>query len=128
MKIPRKTERAGSKADEPLTSDLKARIARAQRERAAAEGPDAPGAARDMSGMGRGLRLGSEFAAAIIVGAGMGYLLDTWLHTTPWLFLVMVMVGFAAGVVNVTRSAAQMNTAAVPPPDATGAPDDKKNV
>ena len=66
--------------------------------------------------MSRGLRLGSEFIAAILVGAGIGYLLDLWLKTSPWIMLVMVLVGFAAGVLNVTRSASEMNKAAPPPP------------
>ena len=67
-------------------------------------------------GLSRGLRLGSEFIAAILVGAGIGYLLDLWLKTGPWLLLVFVLVGFAAGVLNVTRAAADMNRASPPPP------------
>jgi len=111
----------------PLTSDLAARIKRARVE------TDVPGDAeiaatnRDMSGMSRGLRLGSEFIAAILVGAGIGYLLDLWLKTSPWLLLVMVLVGFAAGVLNVVRSAAEMNRAAPPPTDAMRVPDDEED-
>jgi len=78
-----------------------------------------------MSGMGRGLRLGSEFAAAILVGAGMGYLLDQWLGTSPWLMLILLLLGFAAGVLNVIRSAKQMNEAATLPTGAPAAPERK---
>ena len=115
MVEPRQTKRSDTKRGS-LTSDLAARIARArgQVEREAGEGQ--PNAARDMTGLSRGLRLGTEFIAAILVGAGIGYLLDQWLKTSPWLMLVMLLVGFAAGVLNVTRSAAQMNKAAPPPP------------
>ena len=127
MKPPRKTEspvpgtRTGS-----LTSDLKARIERAKREDKLPGDAEFASAQRDMSQLSRGLRLGSEFVAAVLVGAGLGYLLDLWLHTSPWLFLVMVLAGFAAGVLNVVRAAAQMNQAALPPTDAPGAPDDQK--
>lgn len=66
--------------------------------------------------MGRAFRLGTEFIAAILVGAVAGYLLDQWLKTTPWLMLVLLLIGFAAGVLNVTRAAAEMNKAAPLPP------------
>jgi ATP synthase protein I len=99
-----------------VTEDLAARIARAQGEREVRAEQAQASAARDMTGMSRGLRLGSEFIAAILVGAGIGYLLDLWLRTGPWIMLVMLLVGFAAGVLNVTRSASEMNRAAPPPP------------
>ena len=94
---------------------LREKIARAQGARSA----NVAGQARtsgDMSGMGRGMRLGTEFIAAILVGAVAGYLLDRWLNTAPWIMLVMLLVGFAAGVLNVVRSAAEMNRASPPPP------------
>ena len=74
------------------------------------------------------MRLGSEFIAAHPGRrAASGYLLDLWLKTSPWLMLVMLMVGFAAGVLNVVRSAAEMNRAAPPPTAATRAPDDEED-
>lgn len=98
------------------TRDLADRIAKAQRARETGHTPAASGGAKDMSALGRGLRLGTEFIAAILVGAGIGYVLDSWLGTGPWLLLAMLLVGFAAGVLNVTRAVAAMNRAA-PPPD-----------
>ena len=96
---------------------LKERIARAQGLRDAANGrATEQAAAQDMSGLGRAIRLGTEFIAAILVGAVAGYLLDQWLHTSPWIMLVMLLIGFAAGVLNVTRAAAEMNRAAPVPP------------
>lgn len=123
MTDPRKPKRPQTGGTTPLTSDLEARIARAQRERRA-EGSGRADAANTMTGWGKGLRLGSEFVAAILVGLGIGWLLDMWLNTTPWLMLVMLMLGFAAGVLNVVRSAAEMNKAANPPTAAKGAPND----
>jgi ATP synthase protein I len=124
MKEPQKPRRRQTGETTPLTSDLEARIARAQSERAVAErAREAP--VKNMSGWNRGLRLGSEFIAAILVGAGAGWLLDTWLGTSPWLMLVMLLVGFAAGVLNVVRSASEMNEAAPPPTADTRVPDDE---
>jgi ATP synthase protein I len=50
-----------------------------------------------------GLRAGVEVVSALIAGAGLGYLLDWWLGSFPWLFLVFFVVGGAAGVLNVYR-------------------------
>lgn len=108
-----------------LTSELAARIQRAQGEQPVAGDAEMAAATKNMTGLSRGLRLGSEFIAAILVGAGIGYLLDLWLKTNPWLMLVMLLVGFAAGVLNVVRSAAEMNRAAPPPTDAMRVPDDE---
>ena len=55
--------------------------------------------------MARGLRLSSELVAGVLVGAGMGWLLDRWLGTSPWGLFVFLMLGFAAGVMNVMRVA-----------------------
>ena len=40
-----------------------------------------------------------------MVGAGIGWGLDFWLGTTPWGLIVFVLLGFAAGVLNVMRAA-----------------------
>lgn len=57
------------------------------------------------SGYARGLRLSSELVAGVLVGAGLGWLLDRLLGTSPWGFIVLLLLGFAAGVLNVMRSA-----------------------
>ncbi len=43
--------------------------------------------------------------AGVLVGAGLGLLLDRWLGTSPWGLLVLLLLGFAAGVLNVMRAA-----------------------
>lgn len=108
-----------------VTSDLAARIARAQGRDDTETEAVAGGVQKNMSGLSRALRLGSEFTAAILVGAGIGFLLDQWLGTSPWILLVMLMVGFAAGVLNVTRAVSAMNKAAPPPPDSAIEPGDE---
>lgn len=55
-------------------------------------------------GMAMGLRMSTELVAAIAVGGLIGYGLDKWLGTSPWLFLAFFMLGFAAGIINVVRA------------------------
>jgi ATP synthase protein I len=57
------------------------------------------------SGMARGLRLSSELVAGVVVGGALGYALDYWLGIRPWGFIVFVLLGFAAGIVNLMRAA-----------------------
>lgn len=59
----------------------------------------------DVAGLALALRLGSEFVAAVIVGGGLGWGVDRLAGTTPWALIVFLMLGFAAGVLNVMRSA-----------------------
>lgn len=41
--------------------------------------------------------LGFTLVALVLVFTGLGYLLDRWLHTRPWLMVAGVFVGFALG-------------------------------
>jgi ATP synthase protein I len=53
--------------------------------------------------MGIGVRVGVELVAAMAVAVAIGWGLDRWLHTTPWLMGLFVLLGGAAGVANVWR-------------------------
>jgi len=55
--------------------------------------------------MAMGFRLSSELIAGVAVGALMGWGFDRLLSTSPFGLIVFVLVGFAAGVLNVVRSA-----------------------
>ncbi len=55
------------------------------------------------SAMSMGLRAGSEFVSAIIVGAGIGWAIDRGLGTSPAFLIVFFMIGVTAGVWNVIR-------------------------
>ncbi|GLH80864.1 hypothetical protein SSBR45G_57730 [Bradyrhizobium sp. SSBR45G] len=73
-------------------------------------GADQPGngsgdTAARASAMARGLRLSSELIAGVLVGAVLGWGFDRLLSTSPFGFIVFFLLGFAAGVVNVVRSA-----------------------
>ncbi|MDE2375856.1 AtpZ/AtpI family protein [Bradyrhizobium sp.] len=75
---------------------------RTKTEQPAGEGGD--GAAR-ASAMALGFRLSSELIAGVAVGAGIGWGFDRLLSTSPFGFIVFLLLGFVAGVVNVVRSA-----------------------
>jgi len=49
--------------------------------------------------------VGFSFVLAIVIGAWFGWLLDKWLGTSPWLFLLFFFFGLVAGVLNVYRTA-----------------------
>ena len=57
------------------------------------------------SGYARGFRLSSELVAGVLVGAGLGWLIDRSFGVSPWGLIVFLLLGFAAGVLNVMRSA-----------------------
>jgi ATP synthase protein I len=57
------------------------------------------------SGYARGFRLSSELVAGVAVGAAIGWALDYLLGIRPWGMIVFLLLGFAAGVVNVVREA-----------------------
>jgi len=66
-----------------------------------------PGASppADHSAMARGFRLSTELVGGVLLGAALGWLLDRWLGSSPWGLIVLVLLGFAAGVLNVMRAA-----------------------
>lgn len=60
-------------------------------------------------GMGQGLRIAVELAAAIVVGTAMGIGLDRWLGTTPLFLILFFVLGCAAGFMNVMRTSAELD-------------------
>jgi ATP synthase protein I len=67
-------------------------------------------ASANASAMARGFRLSSELIAGVLVGAVIGWGFDRLLSTSPWGLIVFFLLGFAAGVINVMRSAGVANT------------------
>jgi len=57
------------------------------------------------SALSLAFRIGVELVSALIVGVGIGLLLDKWLDTTPWFLLLFFLLGSAAGIMNVFRVA-----------------------
>ena len=93
-------------------SNLEARVSELDGKLGRAKAAHTPrGAGGDVlggRGMAYGMRMASEFVAAIVVGGLIGYGLDLWLKTTPWLFLLFFVLGLVAGVVNITRGYRQV--------------------
>ncbi|HQZ12115.1 MAG TPA: AtpZ/AtpI family protein [Devosia sp.] len=125
MTDPRETKRTQRDGKPGFTSDLAARIKRAQGEDSPAQAAADRMRQREMTGLGRGFRLGSEFVAAVVVGAALGWGIDRLFGTTPWGMIILLLLGFAAGVLNVVRAAAEMNAEAAKLPMAPSVPDDE---
>ena len=58
--------------------------------------------------MGSAFRLGTELVAAVVVGTIIGFILDNWFDTKPWLIIIFFFLGTAAGILNVIRTANRM--------------------
>ena len=58
--------------------------------------------------MGSAFKLGTELVAAVAVGTIIGFILDGWFDTKPWLIIIFFFLGAAAGMLNVIRAAKQM--------------------
>ena len=58
--------------------------------------------------MGNAFKLGTELVAAVAVGTIIGFILDTWFDTKPWLIVIFFFLGTTAGILNVIRTANRM--------------------
>ena len=104
----REGSKNGNRSDEE--ADLSARLQRLGERLSHQEGtsrpPEAgPSSKSDPSALARGFRLSTELVAGVLVGAFIGWALDKWLGISPWGMIVFLLLGFAAGVVNVMRAA-----------------------
>lgn len=68
-----------------------------------AEGRGKSSSGSDASALGAGMRAASELVAGILVGTGFGFLLDRFFGTKPWLLIIFMMLGMAAGFRNIYR-------------------------
>ncbi|MDC0385377.1 AtpZ/AtpI family protein [Pelagibacteraceae bacterium] len=58
--------------------------------------------------IGSAFKLGTELVAAVAVGTIIGFILDSWFDTKPWLIIIFFFLGTAAGILNVIRTANRM--------------------
>ncbi len=61
----------------------------------------------ELAGWYRMAGVGTEFIAAVAVFGGVGYGLDRWLGTSPWLLLSGCGLGFAVGLWLMYRAASK---------------------
>ncbi|HEY2891307.1 MAG TPA: AtpZ/AtpI family protein [Dongiaceae bacterium] len=78
---------------------------RAPREDKAVQGPDS----QSRTAIGFAFRIGVELLAALLVGGGIGWLLDHWFGTLPLFLLIFFFLGAGAGMLNVFRAAKELN-------------------
>jgi len=90
--------------DSRRLAELKERLQKARGNRQETPPPE-----RQQSQLGIAFRLVTELLAAVIVGGGIGWALDRIFTTSPILLIVMFLLGIAAGMRNVMRTARQLN-------------------
>jgi ATP synthase protein I len=88
--------------DSRHSADLGSRL-RALRKRVRDDRDEEPDA--KPASMGAGAEIAADFVAGIVVGALFGYGLDWWFGTSPWLLVILMLFGFAAGVRSAYRVA-----------------------
>lgn len=96
-------ERPDEAGSDPRLKALGEKLAEARRVPSEPEG----GVLRSsgLSGFGQAMKVGSEFVAGVIVGVVIGYTIDRLFGTSPWGMIVFLLLGFAAGTLNVMRAA-----------------------
>ena len=57
---------------------------------------------------GKAFQLSTELVSAVLVATIIGFILDNWFDTKPWLIIIFFFIGVAAGIMNVIRSAKNM--------------------
>ncbi|MBS1166818.1 MAG: atpI [Proteobacteria bacterium] len=96
-------ERPDDAGSDPRLRALGEKLAEARRASAGPEGGVSQSSG--LSGIGQAMKVGSEFVAGVIVGFVIGYTIDRLFGTSPWGMIVFLLLGFAAGTLNVLRSA-----------------------
>lgn len=62
------------------------------------------GLSDNKSGAASAMRAGTDLVAALAVGGFLGYWIDRWLGTKPWMMIILFFLGFCAGFLNIYRS------------------------
>lgn len=93
------------KQDPPSLEEFSKRLDAARGDKANAE----TSRAGSGQGMGKAFRLSSELLAGLFVGMLLGWGIDRLLGTNPWGLVAGIFLGFAAGVLNVSRAMKQQD-------------------
>lgn len=104
-------DRAGkSGKDDPHEKELNDRLRRLDERLGSIKAGEEAEAAKvrnregDPSAIGKAMRLSSEFVGGIIAGGLLGWVVDRFAGTSPWGLIILLMLGFAAGVRNLLRA------------------------
>ncbi len=90
--------------DQSSLKQLDERLKAARSQRDKDRGINQPGRS-PASNAGVGFRIAVEMVAALVVGVGIGLLLDNWLGTKPWMLILFFILGCGAGFTNLIRVA-----------------------
>ncbi len=60
------------------------------------------------SSMGSAFKLSTDLVAHVAVGTIIGFILDNWFDTKPWLIIIFFFLGSVAGILNVIKTAKKM--------------------
>ena len=63
---------------------------------------------QNSSSIGAAFKLSTELVSAVAVGTIIGFILDKTFGTKPWLIIIFFFVGVIAGIINVVKSAKNM--------------------
>ena len=63
----------------------------------------------NVASLGKALKISTELVAAVVVGTTLGFILDNWFDTRPWLTICFFFMGVTAGILNVIKSAKSMH-------------------
>lgn len=94
-------------------SDLGARLEKVKAEARAKRGDEPDHRARGAA-LGQAMKIAIELVVGIAVGGFIGKVLDDQFGTAPWLLIVFLMLGFAAGLMNIVRTARRLQAQAEP--------------
>lgn len=101
---PKDRKRSDGADDDQLASRLDA-LGRDLGAQAPGSGKHGADANTPSTGYGQALRMSTDFVAGVAVGAALGWGIDAVLGTSPWGLIVFLLLGFAAGILNVLRTA-----------------------
>lgn len=96
----------------PSFEDLGSRIAKVRQKVGLDEGSKASGEPPPSGELGAAWRISIEIVVALALSTALGWALDRWFGTTPWLMLVFLFLGAAAGINNAVRAMNRMDRAA----------------
>jgi|TARA_B100000795_G_scaffold202637_1_gene156380 ATP synthase protein I len=63
---------------------------------------------RNNSPLGSAFKLSTDLVAHVAVGTIIGFILDNWFDTKPWLIIIFFFLGSVAGILNVIKTAKLM--------------------
>ncbi|PHZ85636.1 AtpZ/AtpI family protein [Paremcibacter congregatus] len=97
-------DRDSSSEKEPSSESLRARVRDARK----AAQPKASDGVNESHAYGIAMRLVAELVSGLLVGFAIGWFLDKWFGTKPWMLIGFIFIGLGAGIFNVMRAARQI--------------------